>query len=224
MISVWPLSSLSLASTLSRGVREPTRRSERIPHRINQSSCPEKCWRANISVGAMIATCIPVHSGFFCRLTSIAWTLARSATTVFPVPTSHWSIRAIAWGRSISLSIWKSTIRCLFVSGNGSETISDFMISVSSVSSGASPRESLSSAYFFSRPRFWKWYNSSYPSSDRDLSKSSSEVGKCIYITFSRRVRNPCFVRISTGTVSIKVSARYDLTSQIFSRIQIPGI
>ena len=63
MISVSQDLSLARASSLRRGVSEPTRRSDLIHHSMSHASCPAKCCRASISVGAMMATWSPC---FFC--------------------------------------------------------------------------------------------------------------------------------------------------------------
>lgn len=145
MISVCHDFSLSRASSFIRGVMDPTRRSDRIPSDMSQASLPAKCCRARISVGAIIATW--THDFL---ITCIA---ARRATTVFPVPTSPWRRRAMACGCSISFSIWKRTIFCLFVRGNGRPAMSSFMRSVSIGIATACHSLAASALYFFSRPR-----------------------------------------------------------------------
>ena len=246
--SVWPDASLARASSFIRGVREPTRRSARIHHFMSHASWPEKCCLASISVGAMIATWIHLSSSFwgtknpcseFFRfwifpssrwraidiflVTRIACAVARSATTVFPVPTSPWSIRAIACGCSISLSIWKRTIFCLSVREKGRDSMSSFMSSVSIVIAGASHWDSFWRLYFFSSPRFWKWKSSSYPISLFARSKSSRECGKWIAWIFSFLERIHFFWRIADGIVSGISEIKFRRRT-IFSRIQEPGI
>ena len=73
-----------------------------------------KCWRASISVGASIATCAPA---------STARSMASSATTVLPEPTSPCSRRSIGASCARSPSI-SSTLRFWApVSGNGSANL-----------------------------------------------------------------------------------------------------
>ena len=83
---------------------------------IKRSCIPSKCWRARISVGAIIATWI-LDPSF--SLSLIAWIEAIWATTVFPVQTSHSSSLCIEWVFSISFKAWKRTIFWWSVKSNG---------------------------------------------------------------------------------------------------------
>ncbi len=69
------------------------------------------CWAARTSVGASRAACPPE---------SMTRSIARSATTVLPEPTSPCRSRCIGWLLAISSSITAATSRCPPVSVNGS--------------------------------------------------------------------------------------------------------
>ncbi len=71
------------------------------------------CWAASTSVGARRAACPPA---------STAASIARSATTVFPEPTSPWRRRCIGTSRAISSAIVVPISRWPAVSSNGSRS------------------------------------------------------------------------------------------------------
>ena len=70
------------------------------------------CW-ASTSVGASSAACPPE---------STTWSIARSATTVLPEPTSPCSSRCIGWPWPSSSAISSPTLRWPSVSANGSRS------------------------------------------------------------------------------------------------------
>ena len=80
--SASPISTLSRARPFSRPVRIATR----TPRLSSWPSRVAWCWRARISVGASNAACAPL---------STAVSIAASATSVLPEPTSPWSRRSI---------------------------------------------------------------------------------------------------------------------------------
>ena len=95
---IWPVSSVGMSSGASWG---PSIR-----------AIERRCWPASTSVGAMSADCPPL---------SATWSIARSATSVLPEPTSPWTSRFIGQSPSRSCAIWSPTAIWSGVRSKGSD-------------------------------------------------------------------------------------------------------
>ena len=96
-------------------VKLQTSNSELIQKFKRKFCIHQKCWRASISVGAIIAT----WTFWFFLFSKIKWTAQTKATAVFPVQTSHSKSLCIQCVFSISFKIWKREIFWWFVNSKG---------------------------------------------------------------------------------------------------------
>ena len=90
-MSISPAASAASRAARSAPLSRPVRMSSRTPAASASGCSDRRCWRARISVGAISAAWPPA---------STAASMARSATTVLPAPTSPCSSRFIRFGRA----------------------------------------------------------------------------------------------------------------------------
>jgi hypothetical protein len=147
-----------------------------------------KCCSASVSVGAMSAACIPC---------STARSIACSATTVFPEPTSPMSRRDI--GRSRARSSSTSAIAASWspVGANGRSVSRHSSDSVGGSRSGAAACAARRS----SRSRSWTIWSSSSSSNARRR-RPASRSAKCAAATASGRGGSFSATRIAAGSGS----------------------
>ena len=106
----------AFSEPVSRATRVASSAPPRKPPSLRSPSRPtieRWCCCASTSVGASSAACPPE---------STTWSIARSATTVLPDPTSPWSSRCIGCPCPSSSAISSPTERCPAVSANGSRS------------------------------------------------------------------------------------------------------
>ncbi len=206
-----PLAASSSACLRAAAPSEPVSRATCVPCSAPPSRPPSAsgprsvrsdraCWAARTSVGARSAACPPA---------STTWSMARSATTVLPEPTSPWSRRCIGRSAARSRASCSPTARWPSVSSNGSAASkSASRLGVPVARSGRAVAGSRATAARRWASAVCRTKASSNRSRRRPRRQSSSAAGRCTSRSASSRVDRCRRSRSASGSGSGTSSSR----------------
>jgi len=199
-----PAAIAARARVRCRAGRAAVRISTRVPPprppmaRVPSSAVIDRwCWWARTSVGASRAAWPPL---------STTWSIARRATTVFPLPTSPWRRRCMGTSRARSAAISAPTARWPAVRANGRRASK-----AASTPSSVPGRGGMCRARTRSRRRIravWRTNASSKRRVWRARSQAASSGGSCTSSSASRAPSRCSAARTSGGTRSGTSSGR----------------